>query len=351
MKTSDFVFNIPNNLIAQRPYYERGKSRLLVINNCSKLEFNSTRSEAGFYTMEHRIFEDIVNIIEPGDMIIMNDTKVDPVRLKGEDTNGRQVNFILTKKTGENRYQILSKGRCTDRIRISTELEAEMINGKEAIFHYEGDFNSLLKETGKMPLPPYIKREPDQNDSKWYQTVYAEREGSIAAPTAGLHFTHSILNSLINKGVIIKKITLHVGTGTFKPIKANEVERHKMEEEHFCIDSEVIKRIKEVKESGKRVFLIGTTTTRAIEAYMSGRYTMLNGSNGYINATTDLLIYPKYSFKVADAILTNFHLPATTPLLLVSAFAGREIILKAYKEAIRREYRFLSYGDAMLILR
>ncbi len=337
MDTDSFSFNPPKKLIALSPSPEGGKSRLMVL-------FRNNRK------IEHKIFEEVSDFLERGDLIVLNDTKVIPARLTGKDKNGNTLDILITKRLEHNKFKILSRGRFNGRIKISEDLEADVINGKEAFFYFDRDFYSILWEIGEMPLPPYIKRKPNNRDRKWYQTCFAKKEGSIAAPTAGLHFTENIFNLLKQKGVIIKTITLHVGIGTFNPIRSKKIENHLMEDEYFEIDTEVIDFIRNVKDIGKKVIFVGTTTTRAIEAYLSGKYKLLNRLNGKIRATTDLFIYPGYTFKAADAILTNFHLSCSTPLILASAFAGWESLLNAYEEAVRNEYRFYSYGDAMLIL-
>ncbi len=299
---------------------------------------------------EHRDFINLTDYILPGDMILLNDTKVIPARLSGTRENGASLDILLSEKIDERRYKILSKGKYSGKALFAEGVKAEIISGTEARFNCKGDFNAILQRIGAMPVPPYIKRPPEEADRKWYQTIFAAKEGSIAAPTAGLHFTSEIIREIESKDVLIKTITLHVGTGTFRPVRAKEIEHHKMDEEFFEIETDVLKRIREVKHKGGRLFVTGTTSARAIEACFSNRFKPLTGSNGKVRGTTDIFIYPGYVFKAADALITNFHLPASTPVMLTSAFAGRERLLKAYKEAVKEEYRFFSYGDAMLIL-
>ena len=231
---------------------------------------------------------------------------------------------------------------------FSDSLKAEIINGDTAVFDYCGNFNEILWRCGSMPLPPYIKRPPDETDKISYQSVFAKKTGSIAAPTACLHFTGTLIDQLTAQGVCVRELTLHVGIGTFKPIRTEEVGNHRMDAEHFEFDKTLISDIASAKEGGKRIVSVGTTTTRAIEGFTSGMCT-LSDVNGKFTGTTDMFIFPGYEFKTIDSLLTNFHLPRSTPLMLASAFAGRKRLLQAYHEAVHRGYRFLSYGDAMLI--
>ena len=333
---SQFTFELPENLIAQTPSEKRGSSRLMVVHRGNGIE--------------HKQFEDIVNYINSGDLLIINDTKVTPCRLIGTDDNNNEIDILIVEKIGEDRYSILSKGGKTCKLRFNDELSATIINGKEAQFYYKGDFREILWRIGFMPLPPYIKRKPNQSDKERYQTVYAHSEGSIAAPTAGMHFTDSILKTLTSKGVIIKTITLHVGIGTFRPIKVDNIDNHKMLEEYFEIKTDVINEIFDTKRRKGRVFLTGTTTTRAIEAYFSNSFNIIKKTDDLLIAKTDIFIKPGHKFFGADCLLTNFHLPCSTPLLLISAFIGVEKMLDSYKEAIDKGYRFFSYGDAMIIV-
>jgi S-adenosylmethionine:tRNA ribosyltransferase-isomerase len=282
-------------------------------------------------------------------MLIINNTKVFPARLAGFKKNGGRIEFLLVKKLEDTVWEVLSKGKYTGFLKISDNLQAELYEGKTAQFRCSGDIMDIIWRYGNMPLPPYIKRLPDESDKKTYQTVFAKKEGSIAAPTAGLHFTDILLHKISSKGVKIRELTLHVGIGTFRPVRTERVEEHSMDTEYFEIDKRLISEIQETKASGKRIVSVGTTTTRALEGYKSGKCYVIS-QNGKLKGKTSIFIHPGYTFKLIDSLITNFHLPRSTPLLLTSAFSGRENLLNAYKEAIARGYRFLSYGDAMLIV-
>jgi S-adenosylmethionine:tRNA ribosyltransferase-isomerase len=334
MKVSDFNFFLPKNLIAKRPLEKRDSSRLLVIHRDG--------------TIEHKYFFDLPAYLQKGDMLLLNNTKVFPARLTGLKQNGEKFEILLVEKRNDNEWEILSKGKYTGILHFSENVTAKIYNGNSIYFSFSGNFVEFIWKYGKMPLPPYIKRLPDESDKETYQSIFAKKEGSIAAPTASLHFTESLLKDIESKGVIINELTLHVGIGTFKPIRAENVGVHFMENEYFELDKKIIDEIKRIKDSGKRVISVGTTTTRALEGLMSNRCNVISKS-GRLKGTTDLFIYPGYSFKVVDSLITNFHLPRSTPLMLASAMCGWEKLLKAYKEAIDRKYRFLSYGDAMLI--
>jgi S-adenosylmethionine:tRNA ribosyltransferase-isomerase len=352
MKVTDFDFSLPKDLIARRPLKDRSSSRLLVIHRNGMTE--------------HKYFSELPSYLNKGDMLLINNTKVFPARLTGFKTNGDKLDILLVRKIEDNKWEVLSKGDFTGILKIANDLEAEITNGRIVNFkRYTGDFMDCVWKFGNMPLPPYIKRLPDELDKETYQTVFAKKEGSIAAPTAGLHFTDSLFKEIISKGVILKELTLHVGTGTFRPIRKKNLEDHTMDAEYFEIDNGLIHEIKNIKASGKKIFAVGTTTTRAIEGFMSGNFTnnsdtpsstFLFGSKRelhnlkVLNGKTNLFIYPGYKFSVIDSLITNFHLPKSTPLMLTSAFCGWESLIKAYKEAIAKRYRFLSYGDAMLIL-
>jgi S-adenosylmethionine:tRNA ribosyltransferase-isomerase len=351
MKITDFDFVLPDDFIAARPLKNREGSRLLVIHRDGRLE--------------HRYFSDLPSYLVKGDMLIINNTKVFPARLTGYKKNGGKVELILVKRINSEEWEVLSRGKFTGHLKISDELQADLYKGSSATFRYSGDFMDIIWRCGSMPIPPYIKRLPDHSDKESYQTVFAKNEGSIAAPTAGLHFTDAILNDIASRGVKIREITLHVGIGTFKPIRTEYVDEHSMDAEYFEIERELFSEIEEVKAEGRRLITVGTTTTRALEGYVSGKFhngsypaspsllkeeTLGPQSSGSIRGTTDIFIYPGYTFKIVDSLVTNFHLPRSTPLMLVSALAGREKLLTAYREAITGRYRFLSYGDAMLIL-
>jgi S-adenosylmethionine:tRNA ribosyltransferase-isomerase len=351
MKVTDFEFFLPKELIAKRPLKKRDSSRLLVLHR------------DGF--IEHRRFSDLPEYLNPGDMLLINNTKVFPARLKGQKINGASLEFLLVKEKEDNVWEVLSKGKYTGTIKISEELKAELYEGRTAKFTCHGDIMDNIWKYGSMPLPPYIRRSPDEADKESYQTVYAKGEGSIAAPTAGLHFTEELLKNLNSRGVLIRELMLHVGIGTFKPVRTVHLDQHIMESEYFEIEKGIISEIEKTKASGKRVISAGTTTTRAIEGYMSGMYTnstnsttppLQKGGKGglqnskFLSGATDIFIYPGYEFKAVDSLITNFHLPGSTPLMLVSAFCGWEKLKKSYEDAISAKYRFFSYGDAMLIL-
>ena len=347
MKITDFDFVLPDNFIAARPLKNREGSRLLVIRRDGKLE--------------HNFFSDLPSYLVKGDMLIINNTKVFPARLTGYKKNGGKLELILVRRKKNDEWEVLSRGKFTGPLKVSDDLQADIFKGSSAIFRYSGDFMDIIWRCGSMPIPPYIKRPPDYSDKESYQTVFAKKEGSIAAPTAGLHFTDAILKDIASRGVKIREITLHVGIGTFKPIRTENVDEHSMDAEYFEIGKDLFSEIEEVKAEGRRLITVGTTTTRALEGYVSGKFSDAPNpaspedaqgmqNSGSTQGTTDIFIYPGYTFKIVDSLVTNFHLPRSTPLMLVSALAGREKLLTAYREAIARRYRFLSYGDAMLIL-
>lgn len=341
MKVAEFDYNLPEELIAQEPVEPRDASRLLVVHR-----------QTG--ELEHRAFRDIVDYIRPGDVLVINDTKVIPARLFGTkmDTGGH-VELLLLKRMGRDAWEALVRpgrrvrpgaslefgdGRLTAKVR-----EVTPAGGRIVEFAYNGVFEAVLDELGQMPLPPYIHKE--LADKERYQTVYAKEEGSAAAPTAGLHFTPALLESIAKKGVAICPITLHVGLGTFRPVKADDVADHKMHAEYYSISEGAAKAITSAKEAGGRVFAVGTTTTRTLEAAAQK-----NGRIAADSGWTDIFIFPGFEFQVVDALITNFHLPRSTLLMLVSALAGKDLILQAYQTAIEARYRFFSFGDAMLIL-
>ncbi|GAB4407759.1 MAG: tRNA preQ1(34) S-adenosylmethionine ribosyltransferase-isomerase QueA [Thermodesulfovibrionales bacterium] len=340
MKVTDFDFPLPESLIALKPVIPRDECRLLVLHRDG--------------TVEHRRFRNIGEYLNKGDLLLLNNTKVFPARLVGTKQTGGRIEVLLVREIEPDTWEIMSRERYTGKIGFRPEpiapftLEGEIFDGKIIKFN-RMSIMEIIWKIGQMPLPPYIKRKPQEADREWYQTVYAEKPGSIAAPTAGLHFTEGLITELGQKGVLLGSVTLHVGTGTFKPIRVSDVENHVMDEEYFEIDNSLIETIKKVKESGKRVVSVGTTTTRATEGVFSGRYKGSN-NNGCIKGTTDIFIYPGYRFRVVDSLITNFHLPRSTPLMLTSALAGTWNLLNAYNCAISMGYRFFSYGDAMLII-
>jgi len=335
MKVADFDFSLPRDLIATRPLQERDHSRLLVLHRDG--------------TVEHKQFSDFPTYLDKGDLVLINNTKVFPARLTGFKQSGGKIEILLVRQKEERVWEVLSKGSYTGTVTISDELRLDLFKGKTAYFHFTGDFSELIWKHGAMPLPPYIKRLPEEADKDRYQTIFASLQGSIAAPTAGLHFTHEAMNVIITKGVLLRALTLHVGIGTFMPVRSTFLKNHAMDAEYFEIDRRLIHEINEVKASGNKVISVGTTTTRAIEGYMSG-ICHVTAHNGKLKGTTDIFIYPGYTFKAIDSLLTNFHLPRSTPLMLASALSNRESLLHAYRHALAKRYRFLSYGDAMLIL-
>ncbi|MBC7327791.1 tRNA preQ1(34) S-adenosylmethionine ribosyltransferase-isomerase QueA [bacterium] len=337
MKLSEFLYELPPELIAQNGAEPRDSSRLLVLH----------RKDG---RIEHLpAFREIINLIEPGEVLVLNDTEVIPAKLKGVKDTGGKIEALLVREVEEGVYEaLLRPGRRIDvgrKIRFSSdkgEIFCEIIGreGKKWLLQFPPGASPF--QFGELPLPPYIKeplREPER-----YQTVYARKSGSLAAPTAGLHFTLPLLEALRNKGVEIVYITLKVGLGTFQPIRVENVEEHKMEEEEYEISEESARRINEAKKRGSRVIAVGTTVTRALESSASGNFVIPG------RRRTSLFIYPGYEFKIIDALITNFHLPASTPLLLTCAFAGKELVFKAYEEAKKLGYRFLSLGDAMFIV-
>jgi S-adenosylmethionine:tRNA ribosyltransferase-isomerase len=339
MKTSDFYFDLPEELIAQTPLERRDASRLLCLDRWSGAR-------------EHRIFSELPELLHPGDCLVMNDSRVLPARLMGMRETGGVVEVLLLRDLGGGRWECLTRpGRKTrpgTRLIFGNgELEAEVLEVAEGgnrivEFKYEGIFLEVLERLGKMPLPPYIKVELE--DGERYQTVYSKEPGSAAAPTAGLHFTKELLARIADRGVRECFVTLHVGLGTFRPVKAEDIEEHEMHSEFCIMPEETARIITETKRSGGRVVCVGTTSCRTVESFANEDGTM-DAKSGW----TNIFIYPGYRFKCMDALVTNFHLPESTLIMLVSAFAGRENVLAAYEEAVRERYRFFSFGDAMFI--
>ncbi|GAA0855016.1 tRNA preQ1(34) S-adenosylmethionine ribosyltransferase-isomerase QueA [Bifidobacterium pullorum subsp. gallinarum] len=342
MNVDLYDFELPEQLIAQTPLLDRSSSRLLTLNK-----------ESG--QISHQTFADIIDSLNAGDTLILNDTKVIPARLFGEkEDTGAKAEVLLLKSMGQDRWEALvkpgkklKKGNVISfgdgKLKAVIEEEGEM-GARTLSFSYKGIFQEILDELGQMPLPPYIKEKLDDRDR--YQTVYAKHEGSAAAPTAGLHFTEALLEQIRAKGVDIAFITLHVGLGTFRPMSVDVVEDHVMHEEYYSLSQETADLLNETKRRGGRVIAVGTTSCRTLEtvgSQMNGE--PLRESSGW----TSIFIYPGYSFTVVDALITNFHLPKSTLVMLVSALAGREHIMKAYKEAVEDKYRFFSFGDAMFI--
>jgi len=338
LNITDFDFDLPKSLIAQEPSLQRDRSRLLALK----------RSTGG---VAHRIFTDIDQYLLPGDLLIINDTKVFPCRLPATKSGGGRAEIFLLHERGRNLWEVLVKGCGTTgkRLRITDGVEAEITGEgvgsvRTVRFHGIEDIRSILPEIGKIPLPPYIKHEADKVDRERYQTVYAVHEGAVAAPTAGLHFTGELLQRLMTKGIEIATVTLHVGPGTFQPVRVQTISEHRMLPERYSITESSAQRINRAKAEGRRVIAVGTTSVRTIETAAAGSNRVAPG-----DGRSELFIYPGYCFTVTDGIITNFHLPKSTLLMLVSAFAGRERTLSAYRTAIAEKYRFYSYGDAMII--
>lgn len=341
MKLSEFDFDLPEELIAQHPVKQRDTSRLMVVNRKNK-------------TIEHKHFYDIIDYLQPGDVLVRNNTKVIPARLFGikEETQGH-VEILLLKELKKDTWECLcGNARIVKMNTVITFgdglLKAKCIEIKEEgirVFKmsYEGIFYEILDQLGTMPLPPYIKEKLE--DQNRYQTVYAKIEGSAAAPTAGLHFTDEINQKIINKGVKILDICLHVGLGTFRPVKVDNVLEHHMHSEFYMINEETATLLNQAKKEGRRIIAVGTTSTRTLEANMQ-KY----GEFKATSESTDIFIYPGYEFKAIDCLITNFHLPKSTLLMLISAFASKDLIFEAYHKAIEERYRFFSFGDSMLIL-
>ena len=340
LKKSDFYFDLPQELIAQDPLEDRSSSRLLV------LDKNTGE-------ISHHIFREIIDYLHPGDCLVLNNTKVIPARLLGErEGTGGHVEVLLLKRKEADVWETLVKPgkKCKPGQRLTFGdglLKAEVLEtveeGNRLIrFEYEGIFEEVLDKLGEMPLPPYITHK--LKDKNRYQTVYAKYEGSAAAPTAGLHFTQELLQQIADKGIKIAYVTLHVGLGTFRPVKEENVLEHHMHSEYYQVTEEAANTINETKKNGGRVICVGTTSCRTLES-ATGEDGILKAGSGW----TEIFIYPGYRFKIMDALITNFHLPESTLLMLVSAFADKEKIMKAYEEAVRERYRFFSFGDAMFI--
>ncbi len=340
MNVSDFYYDLPEELIAQTPIEKRDESRLMVLNRANQ-------------TIEHKTFKDIIDYLEPGDCLVRNNTKVIPARLYGKKATGAKIEFLLLNRIEGDIWECIV--RPGHKLKPGTEVEfgdgilkarvLDVMEGgtRKVEFKYEGIFNEILDKIGLMPLPPYIHESLKDNDR--YQTVYAKYEGSAAAPTAGLHFTPELFEKIKAKGIDVANVTLHVGIGTFRPVKVENVEEHHMHSEHFYIKQEDADKINNAKKNGKRVIAVGTTSCRVLET--------IADENGIVKPTegdTQIFIYPGYKYKCLDGLVTNFHLPESTLIMLVSALAGRDYIMKAYNEAVKERYRFFSFGDAMLIL-
>lgn len=342
MDVNLFDFDLPERLIAQTPLKDRTSSKLLVLNKRTG-------------EVKHQVFTDLIDYLQPGDTLVLNDTRVIPARLFGikQDT-GAKVELLLLKQLADDRWETLVKpGKKVRQGAVLSFGDGKLLGicegntdagGRVIRFEYQGIFNEILDELGQMPLPPYIKEQLE--DAERYQTVFAKNPGSAAAPTAGLHFTQEYLQEIRDKGIQIAYITLHVGLGTFRPVQVDDVFEHKMHAEYYSISKPNVDLINQTKRAGKRVFAVGTTATRTLETIGSQNQGTMVETSGW----TDIFIYPGYTFTVVDALITNFHLPKSTLVMLVSTLAGRENILNAYHEAVQNEYRFFSFGDAMLIL-
>lgn len=345
MKLTELDYYLPPELIAQEPLTNRDCSRLLVLHR-------------GSGKIEHRQFREIVDYFSERDILILNNSKVIPARLLGKKPTGGRIEILLIRELNEDRegttWEAIWRGSYEGSVYIDNRefLLLKEEETKKILFPKmdKSEAKEFINQKGFMPLPPYIKRKPTENDKKTYQTVYAKKNGSIAAPTAGLHFTEELLRKIEQKGVSLVEITLHVGVGTFKLIKTKEVEEHHMDSEYFEIEKSVIDKIYQTKKSGGRIFAVGTTTTRTLEGFASNRFYKVDSNGDSIRGFTDIFIYPGYEFKIIDALVTNFHLPKSSPLALVYAFCSIDKVKNAYNEAIREKYRFFSYGDAMLII-
>jgi S-adenosylmethionine:tRNA ribosyltransferase-isomerase len=342
MRIEEFDYQLPSSLIAQYPSPQRGETSLMILHRQTGM-------------IEHRTFQDITQYLNSADLLVMNDTRVLPARLIGKKETGGRMEMLLIPSwngtKGEWKALVRGSGKVKPgaRIRFEQGLEGEVEEVKEGKakvnFSCQGEVTDVLRKIGHIPLPPYIRREDEPLDRERYQTIFAERDGSIAAPTAGLHFTHALLRSLKEKRVRSSRITLHIGVGTFTPVKARNIEDHMMEPEWIELSEETAREIEKTKARGGKVIAVGTTTTRTLESFSNGDGGVRSGKG-----RTSLFIYPPYRFRVIDGLVTNFHLPKSTLIMLVSAFAGKELLMKAYQEAIHRKYRFYSYGDSMLIL-
>lgn len=340
MKVSEFNYELPKELIAQTPNSKRDECRLMVLDREKQ-------------KIENKVFKDILEYLNPGDCLVINNTKVIPARLYGiKEITGARVEFLLLKQLEKDVWEVMVKpgkklmpgARVTFGDGILKAEVLEMMEGgnRKVHFEYEGIFNEILDKIGLMPLPPYIHEELKEKNR--YQTVYAKYDGSAAAPTAGLHFTEELLEKVKQKGVKVANVTLHVGIGTFRPVKVENIEEHDMHSEHFYIKKEDVDKINETKDQGKRVIAVGTTSCRVLESIANEK-----GRVAEVEKDTNIFIYPGYQFKCLDGLITNFHLPESTLIMLVSALAGKEFVMSAYKEAVKEKYQFFSFGDAMFI--
>lgn len=339
MKTQDFHFELPEQLIARYPMPERSSSRLLCLNKTSG-------------AISHRKFTDIEALLQPGDLLVFNNTKVIPARVFGQKDSGGKLEILVERVLDA--HSVLAHVRASKSPKSGSVIwlgegaelaKAEVVARRESLFElrFMDDVSAVLERHGHMPLPPYIAREDDVADRERYQTVYAEKAGAVAAPTAGLHFDEPLLDRLRQKGVAFAYVTLHVGAGTFQPVRVDDVTQHKMHSEYLEVDEQVCRMVSETKAAGKRVVAVGTTSVRSLET------AALHGDLQPYTGDTDIFIYPGFHFNVIDALITNFHLPESTLIMLVSALAGKANVMAAYREAVDEQYRFFSYGDAMFI--
>ena len=340
MKVSDFNYELPESLIAQHPYDKRDEARLMVLDKTNE-------------NIEHKVFKDVIDYLNPGDCLVINNTKVIPARLYGKKDTGANVEFLLLKRLDGDIWESIvrpgsklktgAKVIFGDGLLKATVLEVLENGNRKVEFEYSGIFNEILDQIGLMPLPPYIT-EATREDNEKYQTVYAKHDGSAAAPTAGLHFTEELLQKIKEKGIEVANVTLHVGIGTFRPVKVETVEEHEMHSEHYYIKKEDAEKINKAKQNGNRVIAVGTTSCRVLESVADD-----NGIVKEMEGDTSIFIYPGYKFKCIDSLITNFHLPESTLIMLVSSLAGKDFIMRAYEEAVNEKYKFFSFGDAMII--
>ena len=341
MKLSDFKYSIPDKLIAQYPTKKRGDSRLMVLNREDE-------------TVEDKQFKDIIHYLNKGDCLVVNETKVFPARLMGtKDKTNAEVEIFLLRELETDLWEVLVKParkvRVGNKLHVGNQLTCEVVDntisgGRVIRFFCDGDFTQIIDKLGKVPLPPYINREPENIDKERYQSIFGKKRGAVAAPTAALHFDKRMLKKVQHKGIKIAPVLLHVGLGTFRPVMVEDLTRHKMDSEYYEVGEESAKTINETIDAGGRIVALGTTVIRVLETLVT--------SDGHIkaeNGWTDKFIYPPYDFKIANSLITNFHMPASTLLMLVCAFGGRDFVMKAYRRAVREKYRFFSYGDAMFI--
>ncbi len=342
MKLSDFRFNVPEKMIAQYPTKKRGDSQMMVLHRDTQ-------------QIEDRRFSDILAYLEKGDSLVVNETKVFPARLTGiKDKTNAEVEIFLLRELEKDLWEVLVKParkvRVGNKLHVGGLFTCEVVDntvsgGRVIRFHYKGNFSDIVEKIGKVPLPPYIKREPENIDKERYQSIFAKKQGAVAATTAALHFDKKMIKKIENKGVKIIPVLLHVGLGTFRPVVVEDLTRHKMDSEYYEVSEKAAQEINRTIDSGKKIVAVGTTVVRVLETVVT--------SDGHVKSEigwTDKFIYPPCEIKVADALLTNFHMPSSTLIMLVCAFGNRDFILKAYRKAVRDRYRFFSYGDAMLIL-